>query len=67
MDEGYQKYRYEGPVLYFDRLAADHWTGETYAKSESKARSNLIYQAKQKMNLITSTNIKLPGKIMPVH
>jgi hypothetical protein len=54
-------------VLYFDKLVADHWKGETMAPSEQKARSNLTYQAKQKLNLIAGTNVKLPGKIKMVN
>ena len=61
------KYRYDGPVLYFDKLVADHWKGETIAPSEQKARSNLSYQAKKQMNLIAGTNVKLPGKIKMVN
>lgn len=61
------KYQYDGPVLYFDKLVADHWKGETMAPSEQKARSNLTYQAKNQMKLIAGTNVKLPGKIKMVN
>ena len=44
------KYFYEGPVLLFDKLVAEHWKGETIAPSESKARTNLAYQYKKNNN-----------------
>ena len=66
MQDGWQKYSYEGPVLYFDRAVIHRWKGETIAPSEKKARSNLAYQAKKQLNLIASSNIKLPGTVRPV-
>lgn len=63
----YHKYAYDGPVIFFDKLVADHWRGETMAPSEKKARSNLSYQAKKQLNLIAGTNVKLPGKIKMVN
>ena len=63
MYEAYHKYVYDGPVMFFNKLVADHWKGETMALSESKARSNLSYQAKKQLNLIAGTDVKLPGKI----
>ena len=66
MYEAYHKYVYDGPVMFFNKLVADHWKGETMALSESKARSNLSYQAKKQLNLIAGTDVKLPGKIKMV-
>ena len=66
MYEAYRKYTYDGPVMFFDSLVADHWKGETMAPSEQKARNNLSYQAKRQLNLIAGTNVKLPGKIKMV-
>ena len=63
MYEELHKYRYDGPVLEFDRLVTDHWKGETMAPSEKKARSNLAYQYKKKNNRIASVKVKLPGEI----
>ena len=63
MYEAYHKYVYDGPVMFFNKPVADHWKGETMAPSESKARSNLSYQAKKQLNLIAGTDVKLPGKI----
>ena len=40
-------YSYTGPVTMFDRCVANYWKGETYASSERKAKSNLIFQYKQ--------------------
>lgn len=61
--QAYHKYTYDGPVMEFDRLLADHWKGETMAPSEKKARSNLIYQFKKQNSRIVGTKITLPGKI----
>lgn len=61
--QDYHKYTYDGPVMEFDRLLADHWNGETMTTSEKKARSNLIYQFKKQNSRIVGTKITLPGKI----
>ena len=61
--QDYHKYTYDGPVMEFDRLLADHWKGETMALSEKKARSNLIYQFKKQNSRIVGAKITLPGKI----
>lgn len=63
MQEGYHKYVYDGPVLQFDQIVADHWKGETMAPSEKKARSNLTYQYKKQNNRVPGTKVTLPGKI----
>ena len=62
----YHKYSYDGPVLEFDKLIADHWKGETMATSEKKARSNLAYQFKKKNSRIVGTKSTLPVKIKMV-
>jgi hypothetical protein len=67
MYDEYHKYVYDGPVLAFDTLIADHWKGETMAPSKQKARSNLIYQFKTKNNRIVGTKITLPGEIKMVN
>lgn len=67
MYEELHKYSYDGPVIEFDRLVADHWKGETMATSERKARNNLAYQYKAKNNRVASTRISLPGKIKMVN
>lgn len=45
-------YSYTGPVTMFDRCVANYWKGETYASSEKKAKSNLVYQYKKQNGLI---------------
>lgn len=57
-------YIYNGPVMEFDRLVASNWKASTYAVSEKKARSNLIYQFKKATNRVAATRITLPGKII---
>lgn len=56
-------YSYDGPVLEFDKIIANHWCGETYAVSESKARTNLAFQFKKETGRVPRTKITLPGKI----
>ena len=57
-------YKYSGPVIEFDRCIANAWIGSTYAVSEKKARSNLIYQFKKSTNRVSNTKISMPGKII---
>lgn len=64
--QDYHKFIYDGPVMEFGKLLADHWKGETMAPSVDKARSNLTYQFKKKNNRIAGTHITLPGKIIMV-
>ena len=63
MQEPYHKYTYDGPVLEFDRIVAEHWKGETMAPSEKKARNNLAFQFKQQYNRVARSKITLPGKV----
>lgn len=62
----YEKYSYSGPVKEFDRIIANKWTGETFAPSEKKARSNLAYRYKQEYGKSPNAKITLPGKITKV-
>lgn len=57
-------YSYNGPVLEFDRYIVNRWKGQTYATSESKARSNLAFQFKRETGRLPRTKITLPGKII---
>ena len=57
------RYYYDGPVLIFGKLIADHWKAETIAESKEKARSNFKYQYKKNNNLILKTKVDLPGEI----
>jgi hypothetical protein len=57
-------YVYHGPVLYYDRVIAINWHGETQADSEKKALNNLKFQFKKTSNLTPNTGgIKLLGVI----
>lgn len=66
-EEPYRKYVYDGPVLEFDKLVANHWKGETMALSKKKARSNLAYQYKKKNNRNAGIKVTLPGEIKMVN
>lgn len=57
-------YSYDGPVLEFDRIVANHWQGQTYAVSEAKARANLAFQFKKDTGRVPRSKITLPGKIV---
>lgn len=63
MDDKNYRYSYSGPVTEFDRVIANHWSSSTYAPSESKARSNLIFQFKKQYNKVPNAKISLPGKV----
>ena len=57
-------YSYNGPVLEFDKIVANRWQAQTYAVSESKARSNLAFQFKRDTGRVPRTKITLLGKIV---
>ena len=57
-------YSYTGSVTMFDRCVANCWKGETYASSEKKAKSNLIFQYKQQNDLLPASKVNLPGKLV---
>lgn len=57
-------YSYDGPVLEFDRIVANRWQAQTYATTEAKARSNLVYQFKRSTGRVPRSKITLPGKIV---
>ena len=57
------KYLYDGPVLEFDKIIANHWRGSTMAVSEKKARCNLAYQFKMEYGRIPRSKITIPGKL----
>lgn len=63
MDRCKHFYAYDGPVMEFNVCIANHWKASTYAVSEEKARSNLVYQFKKQNNRNANTKITLPGKI----
>ena len=57
-------YLYDGPVMEFDKIVANHWQAQTYAVSEAKARTNLAFQFKIETGRVPRTKITLPGKII---
>lgn len=57
-------YSYNGPVLEFEKVVANHWTGSTRAESEKKARSNLAYQFKMQYGRAPRSKITIPGKLI---
>ncbi|MCD8119701.1 MAG: hypothetical protein LUE29_09550 [Lachnospiraceae bacterium] len=58
------QYAYSGPVMEFDICIANKWESATWAPTEKKARSNLVYQFKKKNNRLPSAKITLPGKLV---
>lgn len=60
------KYIYDGPVLLFGKCIMNHWTAETMAVSEKKAKSNFAYQFKTRYNKVANSKIELPGKIIMI-
>ena len=56
-------YSYDGPVLEFDRIIANHWKASTRAESEKKARCNLAYQFKEQYGRVPRSMIAIPGKL----
>lgn len=59
-------YSYDGPVLEFERIIANHWKASTYAESEKKARCNLAYQFKTQCGRVPRSKITVPGKLTVV-
>ena len=57
-------YSYNGPVLEFDKIIANHWQSQTYAVSEAKARTNLAFQFKRETGRVPRTKITLPGTLV---
>ena len=56
-------YYYDGPVLEFERIIAEHWKAKTRAISEKKARCNLAYQFKMEFGKVPRSKITVPGKL----
>ena len=59
-------YSYDGPVLEFDKVIANHWKASTYAESEKKARCNLAYKFKMETGRLPRTKITIPGKLIVI-
>ena len=58
------KYIYDGPVMQFNTCIMSHWSAETMATSEAKAKNNFMYQFKTRYNKLPGSKIDLPGKII---
>lgn len=57
-------YHYNGIVLDgFGKVLDNYWEGETWAESESKAKSNFMHQYKKERNMPLHTKIDMPTKI----
>lgn len=60
------KYTYKGPVKEFNTVINTCWSGETYAPTLAKARSNLVYQYKKQTGRSAGAKITLPGEIKKI-
>lgn len=58
------QYSYDGVVKEFDTIILNRWRGSTYAVSEKKARSNLIYRYKREHGKSSDSKVTLPGKLI---
>ena len=56
-------YFYDGPVLEFERIIANHWSSSTRAETEKKARNNLAFQFKKQSGRSPRSKISIPGKL----
>ena len=59
-------YRYQGPVMSYDKCVQENWEGETIAVSERKARNNLAYQWKKRNGYAPSFKVRLPEALIIV-
>lgn len=57
-------YSYNGPVMEFDRIVANHWNATTRAETEKKARSNLAHQFKMETGRACNSKITVLGKLI---
>lgn len=57
-------YLYEGPVMEFERIVANHWSASTRAVSEKKARCNLAHQFKMETGRAPRSKITVLGKLI---
>ena len=58
----YHKYAYNGPIMVYGEYRGT-FQAETFAITGSKARSNIAYQAKQKMKIAANAKVELPGEL----
>ncbi len=57
-------YQYDGPVMRFNTCIQQRWKASTFAATEAKARSNLVYRFKKENGLLPNTKINLPNKLI---
>jgi len=57
-----QKYTYKGAVYCYNDIVSHNWSGQTFARSERQAATNLAFQFKKFMGYIPSTPVRLAGK-----
>lgn len=56
-------YTYKGPVMEFDRIICNDWSGDTIASTEKQAKLFLTHQFKVNNNRLPNARITLPGKV----
>ena len=61
-----QHFRYDGPVMHFDKCVESTWHAITKAPTVARAKSNLAYRYKVENDLAPNAKITLPGKIIAV-
>ncbi len=61
-----QHFRYDGPVMHFDKCVESTWRAITKAPTAARAKSNLAYRYKVENDLAPNAKISLPGKIIAV-
>ena len=57
------QYRYCGPVKEFDDIINSRWDATTYAVTEAKAKSNLVYRHKREHGTAADSKITVTGKL----
>lgn len=62
MREGYKRFYYKGPVMEFEKIISNNWSGFTEAPSKSKALNNLKFRFKKEMKLEAYAKISLDEK-----
>lgn len=55
-------YIYNGPVYQFGKIINSKWNAQTMAVSDAKAYSNLVYQYKNRHDLLSTSRIQLDKK-----
>lgn len=61
-----KEFKYSGPVIQFDICIERDWKTTTWAPTKKKALSNLTYRYKRDHDMVPSTKIELPGKLVEV-